>query len=99
MKTLIKWAVKKFVSAERVKDAIHAANAKLKAKEATARTAEIMGYGEDASEVIAAYLNAYANDGKMDDAEAATVDAACDAVVEKYLNDERLDKIVDALFD
>jgi hypothetical protein len=99
MKTLVKWAIKKFVSKERIKDAIHAANAKLKEKETTARTAEIMGYGEDASEVIAAYLNAYANDGKMDDAEAAAVDAACDAVVDKYLDDDRLDRIVDALFD
>lgn len=99
MKTIVKWAVKKFAKADKIKEAIRAANKKLAEKEAGSRAAEIMGYGNDASEVVAAYLTAYADDGKMDDAERAKCDAKCDEMVDKYLSDAKIDAIVDALFD
>lgn len=98
MKKLVKWAVKKFVKADKIKASIHAANKKLAEKEAGSRAAEIMGYGNDASEVVAAYLNAYADDGKMDDAERSLVDATCDRMVDKYLSDAKVEAIVDAIF-
>ena len=98
MKTLVKWAVKKFATSERIKAAIHEANRKLADKEAGTRAAEIMGYGNDASEVVAVYLAAYADDGRMDDAERARCDATCDAMVDKYLSDARIDAVIDSLF-
>lgn len=98
MKTLVKWAIKKFAKADKIKEAIHKANKKLAEKEAVGRAATIMGYGEDASETVAVYLNAYANDGRMDDAERAACDAKCDEMVDKYLSDAKIEAVVDALF-
>jgi len=99
MNTLVKWAVKKFANAGKIKAAIHDANKKLAAKEAGTRAAEVIGYGNDASEVVATYLAAYADDGRMDDAERDACDAKCDEMVDKYLSDEKIGAIVDALFD
>ena len=98
MKTLVKWAIKKFAKADKIKAAIHAANARLAAMEAGDRAATIMGYGEDASATTAVYLNAYADDGKMDDEERAACDAKCDEMVDKYLSDAKIEAMVDALF-
>lgn len=99
MKTLIKWAVKKFANADKIKDAIHKANAKLAEKEAGDRAARIMEYGNDASETTAVYLKAFANDGKMDAQELAAVNAQDDKMIDKYLSDEKIETILDAIFD
>jgi len=99
MKTLVKWAVKKFAKADKIKDAIHKANAKLAEKEAGDRAKQIMEYGNDASETTAVYLKAFADDGKMDAEELAAVNAQDDKMVDKYLSDAKIDAIVDALLD
>ena len=56
MKTLLKWLIKKFVTKDALKAAIHAANKRIAEKPASERTQQIMGYGEDASVLTAAYL-------------------------------------------
>ena len=99
MKTLLKWAIRKFANNAKLKDAIRKANANLAKKEAGERATKIMGYGNDASETVAVYLEAYANDGKIDEAELAKINAQTDKMVDKYLSDERIDLIVDKLFD
>lgn len=99
MKALVKWFVKKIAKMQKVKDAIRAANDNLAQKEAGERATKIMEYGNDVSETVAVYLEAYANDGKIDDAELAKINAQTDKMVDKYLSDERIDLIVDKLFD
>lgn len=97
MKSLLKWLVKKFVTRDALKSAIHELNRKVAEKSAPDRARQIMGYGEDAAALTAAYLKAYADDGQVDDAERANIDAQCDALVDKYVSDGALDAAVDAL--
>lgn len=97
MKTLIKWVVKRYANKAAIKEAIHAANATLAQKEASERTAKITDIGNDVAELTGVYLNAYANDGKIDDAELAAIDAKCDATVDKYVSDATIDALIDKL--
>ena len=97
MKTLLKWLVKKFVTKDAIKSAIHAANERIAEKSASERTQQIMAYGEDVSALTAAYLKAYTNDGKFDDAERAEVDALCDTILDKYISDSALEAAVEAI--
>lgn len=97
MKTLLKWLVKKFVTKDALKAAIHAANKRIAEKPASERTQQIMGYGEDASTIVAAYLKAYTNDGKIDDDERKEIDALCDATLDKYISDSALEAVVEAI--
>lgn len=91
--------MKKFANANKIKDAIHKANAKLAEKEAGDRAKRIMEYGNDASETTAVYLNAFANDGKVDADELGAINAQDDKMIDKYLSDERIESILDAIFD
>lgn len=97
MKTLLKWLIKKFVTKDALKAAIHAANKRVAEKSASERTQQIMGYGEDVSALIAAYLKAYTNDGKIDDDERKEIDALCDAKLDKYISDSALEAAVEAI--
>lgn len=97
MKKLLKWLVKKFVTKDALKAAIHAANKHVAEKPANERTQQIMAYGEDASSLTAAYLRAYTNDGRIDDAERAEIDALCDATLDKYLSDSALEAAIEAI--
>ena len=97
MKTLLKWFVKKFITKQDIKNAIHVANARLAKREAGDRVQKVMAWGEDASQLVAGYLEAYADDGKIDDAERAAIDAKCDAVLDKYVSDETVEDIIDAI--
>ena len=97
MKTLLKWLIKKFVTKDALKAAIHAANKRVAEKSASERTQQIMAYGEDAAALTAAYLKAYTNDGRIDDTERAEIDALCDATLDKYLSDSSLDGVIDAI--
>ena len=74
MKKLLVWLVKKFITKDALKAAIHAANKRIAEKPASERTQQVMAYGEDAAALTAAYLKAYANDGRIDDAERAEID-------------------------
>lgn len=97
MKKLLIWLVKKFITKDALKAAIHAANKRIAEKPASERTQQVMAYGEDAAALTAAYLKAYANDGRIDDAERAEIDAKCDAVIDKYVTDDTVDAIIDAM--
>ena len=97
MKTLLRWLVKKFITKQDIKNAIHSANARLAKREAGERTQTVMGWGDDASQIVAGYLEAYANDGKIDDEERAVLDAKCDSVIDKYVSDEAVEAIIDAI--
>ena len=97
MKTLLKWLIKKFVTKDALKAAIHAANRRVAEKSANERTQQIMAYGEDASTLTAAYLKAYTNDGKIDDAERGEIDALCDAILDKYISDTALEAAIEAI--
>lgn len=97
MKKLLQWLLKKFVTKDALKAAIHAANKRLAEKPASERAQQIMAYGEDASSLTAAYLKAYTNDGRIDDAERAEIDALCDSALDKYLSDGALEAAVEAV--
>jgi uncharacterized membrane protein YebE (DUF533 family) len=97
MKKLLVWLVKKLITKNALKAAIHAANKRVAEKAATERTQQIMGYGEDASTIVAAYLKSYTNDGRIDDAECAEIDALCDATLDKYLSDDTLEAAIEAI--
>lgn len=97
MKTLLVWLIKKFVTKNALKAAIHAVNKRIAEKPASERTQQIMAYGEDASALTAAYLKAYTNDGRIDDAERAEIDALCDATLDKYISDSALEAAIEAI--
>jgi uncharacterized membrane protein YebE (DUF533 family) len=97
MKTLLVWLVKKFVTKDALKAAIHAANKRIAEKSASERTQQIMAYGEDASSLTAAYLKAYTNDGRIDESERAEIDALCDATLDKYISDTALEAAIEAI--
>ena len=97
MKKLLQWLLKKFVTKDALKAAIHAANKRLAEKPASERAQQIMAYGEDASALTAAYLKAYTNDGRIDDDERAEIDALCDSALDKYLSDGALEAAVEAI--
>lgn len=97
MKTLLRWLVKKFITKQDIKNAVHAANSRLAKREAGERAQTVMGWGEDASQIVAGYLEAYADDGRIDDTERAGLDAKCDAVIDKYVTDEAVEAIIDAI--
>lgn len=97
MKSLLAWLVKKLITKSALKAAIHAANKRVAEKAANERTQQIMGYGEDASTLVAAYLKAYTNDGKIDDDARAEIDALCDATLDKYLSDDTLEVAIEAI--
>ena len=97
MKKLLVWLVKKFITKDALKAAIHAANKSIAEKPASERTQQIMAYGEDASTLTAAYLRAYTNDGRIDDGERAEIDALCDATLDKYISDSALKAVVEAI--
>ena len=97
MKTLLVWLVKKFITKDALKAAIHAANKRIAEKPASERTQQVMAYGEDVSALTVSYLKAYANDGRIDDAERAEIDAQCDAMLDKYLSDDTLGAAIEAV--
>lgn len=97
MKKLLVWLVTKLITKDALKAAIHAANKRVAEKAANERTQQIMGYGEDASTIVAAYLKSYTNDGRIDDAERAEIDALCDATLDKYLSDDTLEVAIEAI--
>ena len=97
MKSLLAWLVKKLITKNSLKAAIHVANKRVAEKSASERTQQIMVYGEDASTIVAAYLKAYTNDGKIDDAELAEIDSKCDAMLDKNLSDDTLANVIEEI--
>lgn len=89
----------KIKSNEIVKDVVHAGNKKLAEKvKVSGSGIDGVNYGKDLIELGQKYINAYSNDGKIDDEELAAIDTACDAVVDKYLPDEKISSWIDTAF-
>ena len=96
MKALVKWIVKRCVSRDILKTAIHAMNEELAKKKLDERRAKVMDVANDVAEVTAAYCNAF-SDGEMTSAELVDVNAKCDATVDKYIDANVLEKVVEAV--
>lgn len=98
MRSLLKWLVKRFINRDAVKAAVRAGNRRLAGREIGGSRIRFSEWGEDASATLSAYLGAFADDGRVDDAELERLnDRAC-AMVDKYLPDDgALDALVDAL--
>lgn len=98
MKTLIKWFVKHYVSKDTLKAAIHAANESLAKVEVDEAKAKVIGVANDVSATVGAYLTGYADNGRIDPEELDQVNAACDAVVDKYVSDKTVETFIDKIF-
>ena len=98
MKTLVKWFVKRYVTNKAVKDAVHTMNATFATKVKVEGKETVISVANDASTCIAARLEGFADDGKIDDAELAAINATDDVIIDKYLSDDRLAEIIDRLF-
>ena len=98
MKTLVKWFVKHYVSKDTLKAAIHAANESLAKVEVNEAKAKVIGVANDVSSTVGAYLTGYADNGRIDSDELDQVNAACDAVVDKYVSDKTVETFIDKIF-
>lgn len=98
MKTLIKWFVKHYVSKDTIKAAIHAANESLAKVEVNEAKAKVIDVANDVSSTVGAYLAGYADNGRIDPDELDQVNAACDAVVNKYVSDKAVETFIDKIF-
>ena len=98
MKTLIKWFVKHYVSRDTLKAAIHAANESLAKVEVDEAKTKVLDVANDVSNTVTAYLNCYADDGRIDAEELDSVNAHCDFLVDKYVSDKTLASLIDKLF-
>lgn len=98
MKTLVKWFVKHYVSKDTLKAAIHAANESLAKVEVNEAKAKVIGVANDVSSTVGAYLTGYADNGRIDPGELDQVNAACDAVVDKYVSDKTVETFIDKIF-
>jgi len=98
MKTLIKWFVKHYASKDTLKAAIHAANESLAKVEVNEAKTKVLSVANDVSGVVGSYLTGYADNGRIDPDELDQVNAACDAVVDKYVSDKTVEAFIDKVF-
>jgi hypothetical protein len=98
MKTLVKWFVKKYITNATVKETVHKMNANFAAKVKVEGKEKVISVANDASACIAARLEGFADDGKIDETELAAINAADDVVIDKYLSDEQISAFLDRLF-
>lgn len=98
MKTLVKWFVKRYVTNKAVKEAVHSMNANFAAKVKIEGKEKVISVANDASACVAARLEGFADDGKIDETELAAINAQDDVIIDKYLSDEKLDELIERLF-
>lgn len=98
MKTLIKWFVKHYVSRNTLKAAVRAANESLAKIEVDEAKTKVLSVANEVSDVVGAYLNGYADNGRIDPDELDAVNALCDAMVDKYVSDKAVDAFIDKIF-
>lgn len=100
MKTLVKWFVKRYMTADAIKEYVHAANASLKKRIVLGGDkTKVVAVSNDVAALTAAYLVAFADDGKItDEAELAAINAACDEAIDKYVTDALVDGVLDRVF-
>ncbi len=95
MKKLLIWTLKKFVDKDTIKSAIHSVNAELAKREVGEASAKVMAISSDIADTMAVYLESYGDDGKISEAELGSVNTACDALVDKYVSDDAIPKILE----
>ena len=98
MKTLVKWFLKHYLTNEAVKKGVHGLNAKFAEKVKVEGKEKVLDVANDASTCVAARLEAFKDDGKIDAAELAKINAVDDAVVDKYASDEKIAAFIDSIF-
>ena len=97
MKTIVKWFIKRYLTNRALKDGVHRMNAQFAEKVKVEGREKVIGIADDVSEVVGARLKAFANDGKIDSAELAQVNAADDAAIDKYFSDDRIGEWIDRI--
>lgn len=98
-KSFSAWMVKRFLTVDTIKTVVRKANAKLAEKvriESDERKKVIATAGE-IGDVAALYLKGYSNDGALDEAETEAINEAELALIDKYIDKDVLDGIVDSL--
>lgn len=98
MKKLVKWFVKKYVTNEAVKNAVHVMNASFAEKVKVEGKEKVVDAANDVSRCVAARLEGFADDGKIDEAELDAINTTDDAIIDKYLSDEQIAAFIDKLF-
>ena len=103
MKKLVKWFVKRYVTNEAVKNAVHELNAAFAEKmkvEGKKKVVDkkVVDAANDVSRCVAARLEGFADDGKIDGAELDAINTTDDAIIDKYLSDEQIAAFIDKLF-
>ena len=97
MKTVVKWFIKRYLTNKALKEGVHRMNAQFAEKVNVEGKEKVVGIANDVSEVVGARLSAFANDGKIDAAELAQVNAADDAAIDKYFSDEKIGEWIDRI--
>lgn len=98
MKKLVKWFVKKYVTNEAVKNAVHVMNASFAEKVKVEGKKKVVDAANDASRCVAARLEGFADDGEIDGAELDAINTTDDAIIDKYLSDEQIATLIDGIF-
>lgn len=98
MKTLVKWFVKRYLTNKAVKEAVHKMNASFAAKVKVEGKEKVIAAANDASACVAVRLEGFADDGKIDETELATINAQDDVIIDKYLSDKQIGELIDKLF-
>lgn len=98
MKKLVKWLVKKYVTNEAVKSAVHGMNASFAAKVKVEGKEKVADVANDVLACVSARIEGYSDDGRIDEAEMVAINAQDDALINKYLSDGQLAALIDKLF-
>lgn len=98
MKTLVKWFVKRYVTNKAIKETVHGMNAQFAAKVKVEGKEKVISVANDVSTLLGVRLEGFADDGRIDDAELATINGADDAIIDKYLSDGQVSALIDKLF-
>lgn len=98
MKKLVKWFVKKYVTNEAVKNAVHSMNATFAERVKVEGKKKVVDAANDVSRCVAARLESFADDGRIDEAELDAINSQDDAIIDKYLSDGQIAALIDKLF-
>ena len=98
MKTLVKWFLKHYLTNEAVKKGVHGLNAKFAEKVKVEGKEKLVDVANDASECVSTRLEAFKDDGKIDPAELARINAVDDAKIDKYASNDNIAAFIDAIF-
>lgn len=98
MKTLVKWFLKHYLTNAAVKRGVHELNAKFAERVKIEGKEKVVDVANDVSECVGVRLESFKNDGKIDPAELAKINAVDDEKIDKYASDEKIAAFIDAVF-